>query len=41
MVVMKTLGGEQYVVIKAYKFATLEILRFLVSYIACPCYPYI
>ena len=28
---MKTLGGEQYVVTKAYKFATFEILRFLVS----------
>ena len=33
--VMKTLGGEQYVVIEAYKFATFEILRFLVSYVYC------
>ena len=35
MVVMKTLGGEQHVAIKAYKFATFEILRFLVSYVYC------
>jgi len=28
MVVRKTLGGEQHIAIKAYKFATFEILRF-------------
>ena len=36
---MKTLEGERYIVIKAYKF---EILRdFALSYIVCQCYPYI
>jgi len=31
-----------YVVIKAYKLTVFEILRnfFVLSYIACPCYPY-
>ena len=41
--VMKTLEDEQYVVIKAYKFTVLEIWRDfnVLSYIACPRYPYI
>ena len=41
--VMKTLGDEWYVVIKAYKLTVFDILRdFLVlPYIACPRYPYI
>ena len=41
--VMKTLEDEQYVVIKAYKFAVFEIWRDfnVLSYIACPRYPYI
>ena len=40
---MKTLEGERYVVIKAYKFTVFEILRDfnVLSYIACPRYPYI
>jgi len=40
---MKTLEDEQYVVIKAYKFAVFEIWRDfnVLSYIACPRYPYI
>ena len=41
--VMKTLGDEWYVVIKAYKLTVLNILRdlFVLPYIACPRYPYI
>ena len=35
MVVMKTLGGERHVVIKAYKFATFEILRFFGIIVYC------
>jgi len=40
---MKTLEDEQYVVIKAYKFTVFEIWRDfnVLSYIACPRYPYI
>ena len=40
---MKTLEDEQYVVIKAYKFTVFEIWREInvLSYIACPRYPYI
>jgi len=39
---MKTLGGEWYIVIKAYKLTVFDILRFFVlPYIACPRYPYI
>ena len=40
---MKTLEDEQYVVIKAYKFIVFEIWRDfnVLSYIACPRYPYI
>jgi len=40
---MKTLEDERYVVIKAYKLTIFEILRnfFVLSYIACPRYPYI
>jgi len=40
---MKTLEDEQYVVIKAYKFTIFEIWRDfnVLSYIACPRYPYI
>ena len=43
LLVMKTLEDEQYVVLKAYKLAVLEILRnlFVLAYIACPRYPYI
>ena len=39
----ETLEDEQYVVIKAYKFTVFEIWRDLnvLSYIACPRYPYI
>jgi len=35
-------NNEWYVVIKAYKLTVFEILRnfFVLSYIACPCYPY-
>ena len=38
-----TLEDEQYVVIKAYKFTVFEIWRDfnVLSYIACPRYPYI
>jgi len=38
-----TLEDEWYVVIKAYKLTVFEILRdfFVLSYIACPRYPYI
>ena len=41
--VIKTLEDEWYVVIKAYKLTVFEILRdfFVLSYIACPRYPYI
>ena len=41
--VMKTLEDERYVVIKAYKLTVFEILSnfFVLSYIACLCYPYI
>ena len=41
--VMKTLEDERYVVIKAYKLTVFDILRniFVLSYIACPRYPYI
>ena len=41
--IMKTLEGEWYVVIKAYKLAVFEILGdfFVLPYIACPRYPYI
>ena len=41
--VIKTLEDEQYVVIKAYKFTVFEIWRDfnVLSYIACPRYPYI
>ena len=40
---MKTLEDEQYVVINAYKFPVFEIWRDfnVLSYIACPRYPYI
>jgi len=40
---MKTLENEQYVVTKAYKFTIFEIWRDfnVLSYIACPSYPYI
>jgi len=40
---MKTLEDEQYVVLKAYKFTVFEIWRDfnVLSYIACPRYPYI
>ena len=39
----EVLKNEWYIVIKAYKFTVFEILRdfFVLSYIACPCYPYI
>ena len=41
--VIKTLEYEQYVVIKAYKFTIFEIWRDfnVLSFIACPRYPYI
>ena len=41
--VMKTLGDECYVIIKAYKLTVFDILRdfFVLPYIACPRYPYI
>ena len=41
--VIKTLDNEWYVVIKAYKLTVFEILRDfnVLSYIACPRYPYI
>ena len=41
--VIKTFEDEQYVVIKAYKFTVFEIWRDfnVLSYIACPRYPYI
>jgi len=41
--VMKTLGDEWYVVIKAYKLTVFDILRdfFVLPYIAYPRYPYI
>ena len=40
---MKTLEDEQYVVIIAYKFTVFEIWEDfnVLSYIACPRYPYI
>ena len=38
---MKALEDEWQIVIKAYKFTILEILRCVLSYIACRCYPYI
>jgi len=40
---MKTLDDEWYVVIKAYKLTVFDISRnfFVLSYIACPRYPYI
>ena len=40
---MKAPGEEWYVVIKAYKFTVFEIWRDfnVLSYIACPRYPYI
>jgi len=43
LLVMETLEDEQYVVIKAYKFTVFEIWRDfnVLSYIACPRYPYI
>ena len=43
LLVMKTLEDEQYVVIMAYKFTVFEIWRDfnVLSYIACPRYPYI
>ena len=43
LLVMKTLEDEQYVVIKAYKFTVFEIWRDfnVLSYTACPRYPYI
>ena len=43
LLVMKTLEDEQYVVIKAFKFTVFEIWRDfnVLSYIACPRYPYI
>ena len=43
LLVMKTLDDEWYIVIKAYKLTVFEILRnfFVLSYIACPRYPYI
>ena len=41
MLVMKTLEDGWYVVINAYKFTVFEIWGdiFVLSYIACPCYP--
>ena len=41
--VIKTLGDEWYVVMKAYKLTVFDILRdfFVLPYIACPRYPYI
>ena len=41
--VIKTLEDEWYVVIKAISLPLFEILRdfFVLSYIACPRYPYI
>jgi len=43
LLVIRTLEDEWYVVIKAYKLTVFEILRdfFVLSYIACLCYPYI
>jgi len=43
LLVMKTLDDEWYVVIKAYKLTVFEIWRDfnVLSYIACPRYPYI
>jgi len=46
LLIMKTLQYviEWYIDIKAYKFTVFEILRvffFVLSYIACLCYPYI
>jgi len=43
LLVMKALKDEQYVVIKAYEFTVFEIWRDfnVLSYIACPYYPYI
>ena len=43
LLVIKTLEDEWYVVIKAYKLTVFDILRdfFVLSYIACPRYPYI
>jgi len=40
---MKTLEDGWYVVINAYQFTVFEIWRdfFVLSYIACPRYPYI
>ena len=40
--VIITLEDEWYIVIKAYKLTVFEILRdfFVLSYIACPRYPY-
>jgi len=40
---MKTLEDGWYVVINAYKFNVFEIWGdiFVLSYIVCPCYPYI
>ena len=40
---MKTLEDGWYVVINAYKFTVFETGGdiFVLSYIACPCYPYI
>jgi len=39
----EALENERYVVIKAYKFTIFEILGefFVLTYIACPRYPYI
>jgi len=43
MYLMKTLKDEQYAAIKAYKLTVFGILRdfLILSYIACPRYPYI
>ena len=43
LLVMKTLEDGWYVVINAYKLTFFEIWRDfnVLSYIACPCYPYI
>ena len=43
LLVMKTLEDRWYVVINAYQFTVFEIWRdsLVLSYIACPRYPYI
>jgi len=39
LLVMKKLENEWYIVIRALKFTVLSL--FAISYIVCPCYPYI